>query len=425
MMIVFHDISTPWQIGLLIFSMVTMILLVTDFVLSVFYRSKKISLILSVLLFFLNASAYVVMQLDSRITEQVSDSYVNIPYGPLLLVTVLSFALAVWMLIYETRGRTTLNRASIKEAFDELPTGVCFFNEDGLPVLCNLEMQLFSFAVCQRDVQFVTDLEECLRPDFVPCADVIRDGNTFAFADGKVIQLEKRKLFYGNGEAYIQFVTTDITKLHQSRVELTKETEQLRKVQEELKHLSANVVTMTREEEIMNAKMRIHDEMGRCLMAAQKCLKEQGKVEMSADMIDSWHRAVSMLKYNNETSEEEMLAQIRKTCQFVNLQLICRGALPKQENAAYLLTCALRECVTNAVRYASATELYADFSETDQDATIVVTNNGKVPDTDITEGGGLSTLRRRVERSGGIMRVDARPCFRLTVTVPKEREGIL
>ena len=220
-------------------------------------------------------------------------------------------------------------------------------------------------------------------------------------------------------------MTTDITKLHQSRVELIKENEQLRKVQEELKHLSANVVTMTREEEIMNAKMRIHDEMGRCLMAAQKCLKEQGKVEMSADMIDSWHRAVSMLKYNNETSEEEMLAQIRKTCQFVNLQLICRGALPKQENAAYLLTCALRECVTNAVRYASATELYADFSETDQDATIVVTNNGKVPDADITEGGGLSTLRRRIERSGGIMRVDARPCFRLTVTVPKEREGIL
>ena len=55
----------------------------------------------------------------------------------------------------------------------------------------------------------------------------------------------------------------------------------------------------------------------------------------------------------------------------------------------------------------------------------MVTNNGKIPEGDIVEGGGLSTLRRRVERAGGTMRVDARPSFRLTVTVPKEREGIL
>ena len=425
MMTLFHEIGTPWQIGLLVFSMITMIVLVADAVLSGFYRSKSVSLPLSLVLFVLNISAYVTMQLDSRITEQPLDGHIHIPYGLLLLVTAVSFALAVWMLIRETQGRNTLNRASIKEAFDELPTGVCFFGEEGLPVLCNLAMQRFSFAVCGRDVQFVTDLEECLQPDFVPCGEVVRDGATFTLADGKVIQLEKQKLFYENDEQYIQFIATDITKLHKSRVELMGENEQLRRVQEELKHLSANVVTVTREEEIMNTKMRIHDDMGRCLMAAQKCLKEQGSIRMPTDLIDSWHRAVSMLKYNNESTEEEMLAQIRKTCQFVNLQLICHGVLPKQENTAYLLTCALRECVTNAVRYAAATELYADFSETDGDATIVVTNNGKIPDGDIAEGGGLSTLRRRVERAGGTMRVDARPCFRLTVTVPKEREGIL
>lgn len=423
-MMTFHDIATPWQIGLLVFSMVTMVILVADAILSGFYRSKTVNLPLSLALFLVNASVYVIMQLDSRLTEQEADGHLHIPYILLLLMTAISFALAVWVLIRQTRGRRTLNRASIKEAFDELPTGVCFFSEEGLPVLCNLAMQRFSFAVCGRDVQFVTDLEELLQPGFVPAEAVSRDGAAFTLADGKVIQLEKRKLSYENGEQYIQFVATDITKLHQSRVELTAENEQLRKVQEELKRLSASVVTVTREEEIMNTKMRVHDDMGRCLMAAQKCLKEQGS-DMPTDMIDAWHRAVSMLKYNNETSEEEMLAQIRKTCRFVNLELICRGALPGQENAAYLLTCALRECVTNAVRYAYATELYADFSESEEEATVVVTNNGKIPEGDIVEGGGLSTLRRRVERAGGTMRVDARPSFRLTVTVPKEREGIL
>jgi len=41
------------------------------------------------------------------------------------------------------------------------------------------------------------------------------------------------------------------------------------------------------------------------------------------------------------------------------------------------------------------------------------------------EGGGLSTLRRRVERAGGTMTVQSFPQFKLTVTIPKEKEGVL
>ena len=119
-----------------------------------------------------------------------------------------------------------------------------------------------------------------------------------------------------------------------------------------------------------------------------------------------------------------MLAQVRKTCAAVSLRFVQKGELPKQERAAYLLTCAVRECVTNAVRYAEASELYAEFTETDTDATVVLTNNGKPPAGEIVEGGGLSTLRRRVERAGGIMIVQSRPVFILSVTVPKGKEGV-
>ena len=34
------------------------------------------------------------------------------------------------------------------------------------------------------------------------------------------------------------------------------------------------------------------------------------------------------------------------------------------------------------------------------------------------------TLRRRVERAGGRMSVESRPKFKLTVTVPKGKEGV-
>ena len=119
-----------------------------------------------------------------------------------------------------------------------------------------------------------------------------------------------------------------------------------------------------------------------------------------------------------------MLLQIRKTCEYVKIAFIQTGALPRQESVAYLLTCAVRECVTNAVRYAEATELYAVFSETETAGTVTVTNNGKIPEREIVEGGGLSTLRRRVERAGGRMTVQSLPYFKLTVTIPKGKDGV-
>lgn len=129
-----------------------------------------------------------------------------------------------------------------------------------------------------------------------------------------------------------------------------------------------------------------------------------------------------MLKYNNDTQEEDMLSQILKTCETVNLKLFQTGMLPEEKSVAYILTCALRECVTNAVRYAEADELYAAFSETKKEASVTIRNNGRPPKEEIVEGGGLSTLRLRVERAGGRMSVRAFPEFELTVTVPKRQE---
>jgi len=171
--------------------------------------------------------------------------------------------------------------------------------------------------------------------------------------------------------------------------------------------------------------MRVHDEMGRCLVTAQKYLKEGSTESIPDNVATSWQRAVSMLKYNNDTPEDDMLEQIRKTCEYVKISFLQTGKLPMEERVAYVLTCAVRECVTNAVRYADATELYANFSETERDATVIVTNNGNPPESEITEGGGLSTLRRRVERNCGTMIVQSLPIFKLTVTLPKGKEGVL
>lgn len=421
----FYQTDAVLQTVLLVFSQLTVASFAAGFILLFKHKSKVMRQIGMVLGLALNAALYVMMQLDSRITMGERGSHIPLPYALLLLLTLLSAGGSVWSVLQETRHRKSINHTSIKEAFDNLPTAVCFFNGVGLPVLCNLGMQRFSFAVCGKDVQFVSDLENCLAEDFVPLSPIKKEGSVFLLPDGSVRQLKKRVLTHENGDVYTRFTATDITDLYRNREELQRENRQLRRVQEELGRLSANVVAVTREEEILNTKMRVHDEMGRCLMEARKCLQEDSVESVSDSVITSWKRAVSMIKYSSETEEEDMLLQIRKTCSSVGLSFVQNGILPDRKDAAYILTCAVRECVTNAVRYADASELYADFEETESEASVTVTNNGKVPEGEIVEGGGLSTLRRRVERAGGVMRVESAPIFRLRVTLPKGKEGVL
>ena len=423
MMTCFYLASSVWQTILLVISQFAVISLAAGFIM-LFKRKCKLQKMIGLgTVFLLNVVLYVLMQLDSRITGAGQGLHLHIPYVVLLVITLLSLWFNTWAVLSETKNRKTINHSSIQEAIDNLPTGVCFFNEAGLPVLCNYAMHRFSFAVCGKDVQFITDLEECMADGFIPAAETRKDGKVFVLSDASAWQLEKHTFTYESGDVYTQYTATDVTDLHENRVQLQKENEQLRKVQGDLKKLSANVVAVTREEEILNTKMRVHDEMGKCLVAAQKYFREGNTEEIPDSIANSWQRAVSMLKYSNDTQEEDMMLQIRKTCEHMKITFIQTGDLPKKESVAYLLTCAVRECVTNAVRYAEATELYVAFSEMEAEASVTVSNNGKIPKGEIVEGGGLSTLRRRIERSGGRMTVQSFPEFKLTVTVPKGKES--
>ena len=268
--------------------LIAVISLAAGFILLFRRKCKAPKLIGTGAILLLDVILYVLMQLDSRITGAEQGLRLHIPYSVLMVVTLLTIAAGAWMVLSETRNRKTINHSSIKEAFDNLPTGVCFFNEAGLPVLCNHAMQRFSFAVSGKDVQYITDLEHCFAEDFIPTTAAQKDGLVFVLPDGRAWHLEKRIFTHESGNCYSQYIAIDVTELHENRVELQKETAQLRRVQAELKTLSANVVAVTREEEILNTKMRVHDEMGRCLMAAQKYLQEDPDESILDSVAFAW-----------------------------------------------------------------------------------------------------------------------------------------
>ena len=50
--------------------------------------------------------------------------------------------------------------------------------------------------------------------------------------------------------------------------------------------------------------------------------------------------------------------------------------------------------------------------------------NGVVPKEKITEGGGLSMLRQRIEEAGGKMEVWSSPRFQLMLSLPEQEEAV-
>ena len=135
MMTCFYLASSVWQIVLLVISQFAVIFLAAGFILLFKRRCKLPKMIGMGAVLLLNTTLYILMQLDSRITGAEQGLHLHVPYAVLMLVTLLSIGLGAWLILSETQNRKTINHRSIKESFDNLPTGVCFFNEAGLPVL--------------------------------------------------------------------------------------------------------------------------------------------------------------------------------------------------------------------------------------------------------------------------------------------------
>ena len=84
---------------------------------------------------------------------------------------------------------------------------------------------------------------------------------------------------------------------------------------------------------------------------------------------------------------------------------------------------AICECAANCVRHADGTELYVRFWQKPDCMEVSLTNNGAVPRGKITEGGGLSMLRQRIEEAGGKMEIWSIPRFKLMLSLPEQEEA--
>ena len=77
-------------------------------------------------------------------------------------------------------------------------------------------------------------------------------------------------------------------------------------------------------------------------------------------------------------------------------EVVCVGDLPESEELASICILAMRECLTNGVCHAGATELSIQMQNENHQYSICITNNGAAPDKEIVPKGGLYNISRHV-----------------------------
>ena len=279
-----------------------------------------------------------------------------------------------------------------------------------------------------RDLQYLDELRAALKAPADSVTPVDADSSSLQFPDGAVWAFRESKIADTEGKRCTQVQALDVTALYEKRVELEAENAALLETNQRAKRLYAELDRTVREEETFAMKMRVHDDMGLCLLTARRALEENAPLSELQEAGKVWLRVLGRTLASGSAAEEQpeqpstgaALDELLSSAEGIGVRIRLEGELPKDSANAYLLITAMRECATNVVRHAGGSEMTVRIQSDERCVTAHITNNGAPPAGDITEGGGLSGLRRRVESAGGTMRLDSRPSFALTITLPRE-----
>lgn len=314
--------------------------------------------------------------------------------------------------------RLKSHRNMVKEAFDKLPNGICFFNENGIPVLCNLRMHRLCFELLGCDLQSREELAAALE-ELPEKSTAVKKDNVYLMRDGTAWQFTVETTVDSYGETYTEYIAADVTRLNNLKAELEESNREQQENIRSIANISCNLAMITRNEEILKLKMKIHNELGESLRSAHHFLTEGCQMEKKDAFADRHIEMAKVLLGEVEREKEpnpfDLLTDIATA---MGMNIVITGEVPQSEALRTMLSYAVRECLTNTIRHADGDTVYMKLFTAETNLVAVLTNNGNPPESRIIEGGGLGSLRARLLRSGGSMVITGLPRFQMKITLP-------
>ena len=356
--------------------------------------------------------------------DPVSTFAVSIPVSIDFLLLSLFTLLNLFITIVLIRNRkNTISKMSIKEAFDDLPCGICFYEASGVTRLVNSKRNDFSIRITgeyllngKKFISILTD--ENIKRNSLSHQE---EEEYIISLDDHVYSFRRREHQLSDKSLY-EIIATDITRKHQLSRELNKKNKELSSFNKRMRQYGETIEELTIEKETLSAKRNIHDKLGKLLILSRQSLDKDRTEEEKEVLLSTWKNTLIAFESMKENESNDTYDELFKAAKDIGISIIFCGRRPESRKGKKIAAKAIIECMTNTIKHAKGNEVYVSFKERNRFIEIQITNNGEQPKEEIKEGGGLSSLRLLIEREGGSMKIISFPRFEMNITIEKGEE---
>ena len=314
-----------------------------------------------------------------------------------------------------------ISAMSVKEAIDRLPTGILIYTKKGSTLMMNetaigLCRDLFGTVVVD-----VTQVYERLKERSDASLAGKDSGLTIRDSRGRIFEIRKKNIEI-EGTELTELTTVDISRECELTEELKKRQDRARVLNARLKNLMATIEYVTMNRELLKLKTELHNNIGQCILTAKRCVVTPGSVDKE-HMIRFWKQNIRHLIDDSPEEWEQPYYVISKEADRLGIKLDLIGELPTEQKLIPIVDAAVSVHIGNTLKHADGTEATIAVRTTGESYVISFTNNGKQPEEEIREGGGLTNLRNEVENAGGSMEIRSVPAYELKIILPRDQEG--
>ena len=321
----------------------------------------------------------------------------------LALLTLLSALPIRLCVLYAGRSITPL---TIKRCADSMSCGICYWRENGHVIFANECMKRLCVSLTGEPLMNGEHFHAAVSGGIVPIGDGVW---SFTFRD-----------LTFQGGALHEMVASDVSELHEKAEALRRDNKALSGMREELRAYGLRIDDTVRRQEILQAKVNIHDEMNR-LMLSTVAVDLENEAELRRNF-SLWERnALQLCLEADERKDENAAAQLESMAQALGLRLVWREALSDTITAQRreLFFLAAQEAVANAVKHAGAGQLWITFTQTEDELLCTFENDGRVPKGAVRFTGGLANLSLLAAEQNARISAESGETFRLSLCFAK------
>lgn len=374
-------------------------------------------------------------------------------YQVLCIMSVLFFFLrSVLQLFMSYRKiRQGLSRFTMKEAFDRFPNGLAIGREHRGILLINKKMREImaekGIADDRRSSGLRLSFLRMLKCESLKARQQ-QDENSFQLSDlamevlkqegGRSKKLRSQRLhtfkigektylyseehFQRGRKSYRQMLVNDISLETELLLEIQKQNKQLTQSNAQLELLLENIEAVETEKESARMRNRIHDVMGQRLSILHSTLRQldQNQKPQVDELLLLLNDLLSDLREPDRIDAELRLKHITNAAEIVGTKVEAKGRLPEDPDVSAVFLQVLREAVTNAIRHGQAKYVSVHFQEMSNAWQMDIVNDGAVPRQKLSEGEGISGMRRKLAAVGGELHIKSDQEFSMQALIPKK-----